>query len=310
MSCPVAALGSIVSEKNALENIYKELAKCMEEANIAGLQLYPAGWPRKLQISVRSKDLKNRIIIEGLDLFGSHIDFRDDDSVITKVVVKDAPMDWDDDFMIELMSQYGDVIRAEKEMLYVEGKRTDCTTGTRFIFISKLSIVIPSKIDVRLGVKSFQLSVWYRGQSMTQNSVKNHCTQCGSETHETKACTHANKVCFTCHQADHAHKDCPQNNGTKRSEKALVFYNAKCPLSNWNIEYPFRINNKEYICVEQYAMEEKCNLFGDLNTAAKVMTETNPKNMRMLGDNVRNYNHKDWIEAEYGVVTQIRKRDR
>ena len=104
--------------KSTYENIFKELVKSLDEDMIMGIQLYPAGWPRKLQISVADIDTKNRIIIEGLDLFGLHVDFRDDDSVLTKVVVKDAPMDWNNNFIMDLMSKYGEIVRVEKEICH------------------------------------------------------------------------------------------------------------------------------------------------------------------------------------------------
>ena len=319
----MAALGSMVKEKEAYVTLYKELAAHMDEDDIVGIQLYPAGWPRKLQLSVGNIDLKNRIIVEGMELFGSHVEFSDDDSVVTKIVIKDAPMDWNEDIMMDTMSKYGDIVRTEKEMLYIEGRKTNCTTGTRYIFMSKLTTAIPSKLEVQVGVKTFPLSVWYRGQANLQNTQhvernpwyrgkanlqntqhveRNPCSLCGSIEHVTKSCSHSNKVCFTCHKSDHAHKDCPQNDGSKRSGEAMVFYNPKCPLSNWNKEYPFRVEDREYICVEQYIAEQKCNLFGDTRAARQVMKETNPKSMRTIGEDIRSYNHGEWMDAMHDVA--------
>ena len=297
----MAALGSLTYGKNTYEDIFKELIKSVEEDMIMGIQLYPSGWPRKLQISVADIDTKNRIIIEGLDLFGLHVEFRDDDSVLTKVVVKDAPLDWNNDFITDFMSKYGEIVRVEKEMLYINGRKTNCTTGTRYIFISRLIDVIPTKLAVKVGVKAFTLSVWYRGQNTAEQNTTS-CGLCGSDTHDSKSCSHAKKVCFTCHKADHAHKDCPENDGSKRSKEALIFYNSKCPLSNWNTDYPFKVDKKEYICIEQYAMEQKCLIFRDVEAADHVMNETNPKKMRVIGEDIRSYDHREWTKRMYDVV--------
>lgn len=305
VSCSVAALGPTPNDKSIHEDIYKELMKVVEEDLIKGIQLYPSGWPRKLQISVADIELKNKIIVEGLDLFGVHVDFSDEDSVVTKVVLKDAPMEWENALIADNMSRYGEVIRVEKEMLKVDGRITNCTTGDRHIFMSTLNVVIPNKLEVKVGAKTFSLSVWYRGQTTKSNTSQQKpkaCFLCGSDSHDSKNCTHSGRVCFTCHKSDHTHTNCPNNDGSKRSEDVLIFYNSKCPLSNWNKEYPFHVDDKEYICVEQYVMEEKCLNFGDSETAEKVMNETDPKIMRRLGDDIANYDHRDWMKRVKNVV--------
>ena len=79
VSCPMAALGpEIVNMKNVYEVIYKEITKTMDEKDIYGIQLYPSGWPRKLQTTVRDDEVKERIVIQGIEMFGKHIDMRDD----------------------------------------------------------------------------------------------------------------------------------------------------------------------------------------------------------------------------------------
>ena len=136
-------------------------------------------------------------MIEGLDLFGVHVDFSDDNSLLTKIVLKDAPMDWSNDYVLEFMSDFGDVVRVEKEMLYVDGRKTNCTTGTRYVYISKLQRGIPNKLEITLGVKTFALSVWYRGQNNLEQKVKS-CNLCGSDSHDNRSCPHAKRVCFIC----------------------------------------------------------------------------------------------------------------
>ena len=146
--------------------------------------------------------------------------------------------------------------------------------------------------------------MFYPGQGTDNNQTENttssqaykrYCGKCGEQDHQTGECKHADPVCFTCKKSDHATKDCPENDGAKLGEGTLVFYNQRCPLSNWSTEYPFRAHEKEYICVEQYVQEEKCHMFGDSRSAREVMEETDPRMMREHTKNIRNYNHKEWM---------------
>ena len=296
VSCPVTAIGSLVNKKDAYSNIYKELTKVLKEDDILGIQLYPAGWPRKLQMTLVNNDIKNRILVKGLDILGLHVEFRDEDNIVTKIVIKDAPMEWSDEFIIETMESYGEVVRTEKEMVYVDGRRTSWTTGTRFVYLSKIYDDIPSKLEVKIGIKVFTLSAWYRGQGGVQAEPK-ACTRCGSSLHSAKTCPHEVKVCFTCKKPDHSNKECPQNDGTRKSDETMIFFNAKCPLNNRNSEYPFSVNDLKYLSVEQYVTHQKCLLFGDTHAATRVMQETHPRAIRDIGENLRNYDHRVWMGA-------------
>lgn len=55
-------------------------------------------------------------------------------------------------------------------------------------------------------------------------------------------------------------------------------------LSNW---WPcrFQLDGKVYTCSEQYMMEQKALLFGDTETAEKIMNEEDPAEMQRLGRN-------------------------
>ena len=276
ISCPVAALGANVTNKKEIyEHIYKEITQNLDEDAIEGIQLYPSGWPRKLQITVKSKDIKEKLLIEGLDIFDKHIEFRDENNTIVKVVVKDAPIEWTDDILMDIMQDYGEVVRMEKEMIYADGKKTSWTTGTRYIYLSSLTNHIPSRLEVTVSSAAFSLAVWYRGQS-SDRLEKHDCWRCGSTSHTPKECLHQEKVCYICKSKSHSQKDCPMNDGTKRSDEAVVFLSAKSCLSNWNMEYPFEIEGQQYTCVEQYVMKEKCLLFHDQGVHSLSWNRHNP----------------------------------
>ena len=75
--------------------LYKELViKVLKEEEVSGIQLYPAGWPRKLQLTVKDEGLKEKILMEGLDIFGKHIEWQDENNVLTKVILWDSPVEF------------------------------------------------------------------------------------------------------------------------------------------------------------------------------------------------------------------------
>ena len=80
-------------------------------------------------------------------------------------------------------------------------------------------------------------------------------------------------------------------------------------LSNW---YPakFTILNKEgktleFLNSEQYFMYEKARIFGDEETAMKILFEgSNPKKAKQLGRQVKNYSDEVWNEVRYKVMVR------
>ena len=266
----------------------------MDENDILGVQLYPAGWPRKLQITLNNEGVKEKLIIEGLDIFGHHVEFRDENSTILKVILKDAPVEFNEETIIEIMEAYGDVVRVEKEMIYVDGRKTSWTTGTRFVFFSKLTTQIPPKINATLNGLTLSLEVTYRGQNEANEQKPTRCYRCGGDNHGVAACSFTEKVCYLCHTSGHAQKDCPRNDGTKADNDTLVFLSAQSPLSNWNTKYSFDIDGKTFNCVEQYVTYQKCQTFGDEEAAHEVMNEIAPRVMKLVGENIRNYDHRVW----------------
>ena len=144
---------------------------------------------------------------------------------MTKIIVSDGSAEWNDDVFESMISEYAEIIRIEKEMIYTEGIRTSCTTGTRYIYVTKVNSPIPPKVEVLVDSKVFSLTVWYRGQSEnTQENSK--CAFCGAD-HKSEQCSHKKRVCFTCQGEDHTQKDCPENKGVKSNKDTFIFYNSK-----------------------------------------------------------------------------------
>jgi ribA/ribD-fused uncharacterized protein len=74
------------------------------------------------------------------------------------------------------------------------------------------------------------------------------------------------------------------------SDKDIVGY-----LSNF---YPstFTVDKLTYNCSEQYFMKKKQELFDSTNLvlATKIMNETNPKNIKKYGRQVKNFSEETW----------------
>lgn len=296
LSFPLAALGASVGEvKEIYERLYLGIIESIKEDEITGLQIYPSRWPRKVLVTVRDRDIKERLIIEGLSIFDKHVELQDETSSVLKVTVRDAPIEWSRDFFIDIFEPYGKIVRIENEMIYAEGKKTTWTTGTRIIYMSPLSSHIPSKLDVQVKGHKVSLSVWYRGQALAGAPPGTKCSRCGSKQHYVGRCNVEQKCCFICQDPTHVQSRCPNNDGTKQSENVLVFLSQKSVFSNFNMDCPIEINGKKYLCNEQYIQSEKCDIFCDDENYDNIMRETVPKKMKEYGDNVKNYDNDTWM---------------
>ena len=74
-------------------------------------------------------------------------------------------------------------------------------------------------------------------------------------------------------------------------------------LSQW---YPaqFVIDDITYRCTEQWMMAEKARVFGDEYNRKKILEAKDPKEMKSLGRQVRNFNADVWNEKAREIVTK------
>ena len=64
-------------------------------------------------------------------------------------------------------------------------------------------------------------------------------------------------------------------------------------LSNWYLR-DFVIKGKKYCCVEQYMMEQKALLFGDTETASRIMQTSDQREIKQLGREASGFNEVLW----------------
>jgi ribA/ribD-fused uncharacterized protein len=72
-------------------------------------------------------------------------------------------------------------------------------------------------------------------------------------------------------------------------------------FSNWYKSY-FKLNGVSFNSGEQYMMYQKAMLFGDHETAAKILNEDNPREQKKLGRLVKNFDKVVWDAECYELV--------
>lgn len=58
-----------------------------------------------------------------------------------------------------------------------------------------------------------------------------------------------------------------------------------------------------YTCAEQFMMSKKAMIFGDKKIENEILNSTSPKQMKLLGRKVKNFDEKIWDDIKYKVVT-------
>ena len=75
-------------------------------------------------------------------------------------------------------------------------------------------------------------------------------------------------------------------------------------FSNWYMSN-FKIANIKFISSEQALMYCKALYFRDKETASKILEETNNKNIKVLGRQVKNYKDLEWSVVRYPIMSVI-----
>lgn len=76
------------------------------------------------------------------------------------------------------------------------------------------------------------------------------------------------------------------------------------PLSQWQpAEFVDQFGHR-YNCCEQYMMHQKALVFGDHDTAQKIMLASTPKEQKALGRQIANFNDETWLKFRFPIVWQ------
>ena len=75
-------------------------------------------------------------------------------------------------------------------------------------------------------------------------------------------------------------------------------------MSNWYLTR-FQYKDVEFISSEQALMWSKAIIFGDIETADKILKESNQRKIKDLGRQVQGYNDAEWSSVRYNVMVTI-----
>ncbi|XP_038048620.1 N-glycosidase Npun_R5314-like [Patiria miniata] len=84
-------------------------------------------------------------------------------------------------------------------------------------------------------------------------------------------------------------------------EKYTFFYTTKSPFSQHHPSN-FTVDGVNYVHAEQYMMHQKAVLFGDGPTADQILLETDPKAIKKLGRQVKDFDEQIWKENRSKIV--------
>lgn len=86
-------------------------------------------------------------------------------------------------------------------------------------------------------------------------------------------------------------------------EQFTFFWSRHSPFSNWHPSV-FFIDEKKYLCNEQFYMHCKAMYFNDNETAIKIMETSNPAVMKRLGRQVKGFDQKEWDKVSRDIMRQ------
>ena len=75
----------------------------------------------------------------------------------------------------------------------------------------------------------------------------------------------------------------------------------KACFSQWYVA-PFEVEGKRYVCAEQYMMEQKALLFGNIDIAQKIMETEDSSIHKALGREITGFVEEKWNQYKYKFV--------
>lgn len=294
-------------EKNELlSEVFSKVTGILEEEDVQGVQLYPIQWPRRVQLALKGEDVKYRLLVEGLDLFGKHVTLIDDkEGPVIEVLVYDAPMDMHDEDITDHLTNFGKVLSIADQKLVVNGRETSWNTGTKIVHMCALNDGLPEYVYAEHHSQPATLRIITRSDGIPHNATNKKCFKCGSNLHVSGACDARGKLCFICKSPEHLSWACPQKKkrvSQVQNDASLIFLGGDSTFSNFNKKYEIEIEGTTYICNEQFIQSEKAAMFGDEETVQKIMNSTDPRDMKQYGRNVKNFRFSKWKKYRDSVV--------
>lgn len=147
-------------------------------------------------ITVGSNEIKEQLIIEGINIRNTYNNVYDVDRVLTNVTIKDAPYELNDLFLIEHLRRFGEVVENSFRRGKIRG--TDIETGTRYVQMVNVKEAIP----IQTSFGRFKIRIF--------SDNKTECRICGETGHPFFKCPEkeTDHECARCKSPSHLTRDC------------------------------------------------------------------------------------------------------
>lgn len=86
----------------------------------------------------------------------------------------------------------------------------------------------------------------------------------------------------------------------RETDELYLFWEHQ--FGQWTKRDMVDLDGTTYNCCEQFMMAKKALLFGDLETQAKIMATTSPKEQKKLGREVANFDARRWDQHKFAIV--------
>ena len=219
----VAEIGQRVDIKELTEKLYDEIVSKVDESDVVGVQVVPQRWPRKVRVVCAHQAAKDCLMIQGLDLYGRHIELHEPGNGITKVVIQDAPIEMPNDIIKSWVEQYGVVSEFRNEHAMYQNRRLNWRTGVRHAYVIQLKESIPPSAKLSFDGGEVTITAWHYGQTHMKcrwckeivpkdahtcpRAPSKKCFNCGSTEHMRWECTQG-KCCYKCGSKTHIAREC------------------------------------------------------------------------------------------------------
>lgn len=87
------------------------------------------------------------------------------------------------------------------------------------------------------------------------------------------------------------------------TDTMVLFWQPPGIFGQWT-DSPFRVDDVDYTCAEQFMMAEKARLFGDATTRAKILASRSPREHKALGREVAGFVQDIWERECLEIVVR------
>jgi ribA/ribD-fused uncharacterized protein len=87
----------------------------------------------------------------------------------------------------------------------------------------------------------------------------------------------------------------------RRTERFTFFFRPEAPFSQWH-PARFELTGHVFGCAAQYMMYRKAILFGDAETAARILEAGSPRQQKAIGSQVQRFDERIWKANRERIV--------